>query len=599
MRLRENLRRGDRGATLLLVLIIVSFVSLVMSVILALADTSVRSTIQLRDQASDDYGADAATQAVLNGLKTSGINCSNPNNPTPFTLGSVSSPFYSPLATEQGAINASAKCTPDAVTGTSASTSQPPPITSTTLVTPAPVTSTGTSLGGGDPTLPAYAILTTGSASGDFGVDISSSANNKVVCVENGSVGSNKDINASGETLAVRLAGSGSASDCTTGTGADATTGSKVIVTSSGQCLGGSGAYKPTACTAGVVAIPTPDAPGVPTPAVTDNPAPTCTTSGSKTYAAFVPGRYTSTSQLNSPCGKTGTVFEWFSPGTYYFDYSGSWNWPSTLVAGAPIKSNGASVTPLDPTNASTLTNLSTTAAGPNACADPAGVGTVSGVEMVFGGSSTVTAGLGTTSQICASSPAASPPVAIWGLASNITVNKSGGGTVSVPAETMCSASGCGTNTLISTTADNNSAQAQIYVKGFVYAPNAQLIMSLKNSPGQVFNWGIVIRNFRLSVNGSSPNQPFVQLPKPNTGVGVKITTSTPAPVPSATTIIPPATTVTYYTIRYINVWICTVASLQQSGATSCPSTGTPNVQARVLTDTNGAPVKVLSWNHI
>jgi hypothetical protein len=214
----------------------------------------------------------------------------------------------------------------------------------------------------------------------------------------------------------------------------------------------------------------------------------------------------------------------------------------------------------------------------------------------VFGGASTVLANSGGTAELCATASTTSPPLSIYGLNNPVTVARTSGGPVTIPAETLCSpATGCGSSSLITT---DPNGQAIIYIKGYVYAPNAQIIMTLKNSPGQVFNWGVVIRNFRLSVNGSSPNQPFLDLPRPNTGVGVITTTSTPPPYPTTTVTTPPPTTIVSYTIRYVNVWICTVASQQQSGQTTCPHTGTPNVQARVRVSPNGT-LTVLSWDHI
>ncbi|MDT4891901.1 MAG: hypothetical protein QOE97_936 [Pseudonocardiales bacterium] len=588
-------RHADKGASLLIVLIIVTVVSTVMGVVLSQVGTGIRGTVALRDQASDNYSADAATQAVLNGLQNSRINCTDPANPTQVSLGTTSSPFYDPGSSVQGALNAVAQCAPDAINGTSVTTSTPPPVTSVTTVTPAPVTSTSTTLGDGDPTLPSYAILTTGSGSGDFGLDLSTSANNKTVCIENGSVASNKDINAQAETLAVRLSGTGSPADCTTGTGVSSS-GSHLVVNAAGQCIGGSPAFTPTSCSPSAPAVTTPSAPTLPASAVSDNPSPTCQKSGTVTYAAFLPGRYTSATQLNGPCGASGTVFEWLAPGTYYFDFSAStpWMWPTTVVGGTPITSSGGSIAGLDPTKAATLPKLATAAAAPNACADPAGAGTVQGVELVFGGGSTVQAGSGSTSQLCASSPAGQPPVAIYGLSSSVSISRVGGGAVIVPAETMCSSAGCGSNTLIAT---DSSAQAQVYIKGYVYAPNAQVIMSLKNSTGQIFNWGIVVRNFRLSVNGSSPTQPFVQLPKPNTGVGVIVTTSTPPPFASTSVSSPAPTAITNYSIRYISVWICPVSTLSAAQPTCPTSPSAISLQARVKT--NGATLQVLSWNRI
>jgi hypothetical protein len=121
------------------------------------------------------------------------------------------------------------------------------------------------------------------------------------------------------------------------------------------------------------------------------------------------------------------------------------------------------------------------------------------------------------------------------------------------------------------------------------------MILTLQNSVGQVFNWGLIVRNFRLSINGSSPTQSVIHLPKPNTGIGTVVTTSTPPPYP--TTSVSTSTSVSY-TIRYINVWTCTVASLQSSGQTECSHTGAPDVQVKVRVPSDGSPLQILSWSH-
>jgi len=117
----------------------------------------------------------------------------------------------------------------------------------------------------------------------------------------------------------------------------------------------------------------------------------------------------------------------------------------------------------------------------------------------------------------------------------------------------------------------STNGQPQFYVRGLVYAPNAPISLTLVNSNGQNFNWGVVVRNFSLTFNGSSPSGVFIQLPKENQGV---TTTS------SSTTT---------YSIRYLNVWTC------KASTTACPQTGTPDVRVKV--QTNGSSVKVLSWS--
>jgi len=609
---RMRLGHGERGATLLLVLILMSITSIILAAVLAQADTAERSTIQLRDQAANDYSADGAMQAVLNALKTSGINCGNPTAAAPATLGSTASPFYAPDSSNQGPINAYAECTPDAINGISTATSV---ATSTTMVTPPAVTSTAPYLGQGDPTLPSYAVLTTGSASSDFGLDVSSGSPNTPIYIENGSVGSKKDINATSDCLLVRIAGTGDfKSNCNQinnfGTGVDSASGTRLVVKAQGSCIGGASVFNPTSCQASATDVAAPPPPNLPGPIVANNPTPLCKTVGGgsgnqTTYAVFYPGLYdsaASVAQLSNHCSSSAnTTYEWLSPGNYYFNFpTGSvWTWPTRLIAGTPTTSSGGTIANLDPTKASSLTNLANVGNSPGACMNPAPPATgVQGVAMMFAGTSTVAANTnsGSAAELCASSPDtqpaqnSAPPVAIYGLTQDSLVSRSSalGGNTTLPAQAT------GSNSLINTTYANNNGHASVYIRGYVYAPNAQFNLLLQNASGQVFNWGVIAKDLRLSLNGSSPLQPVFQLPKPNTGVGTVVTTSTPPATPSLSYS---TSTTVQYSIRYINVWTCTTAS--QSTAATCPHTGPPNAQAKVLTDANGVPVKILSWTHV
>jgi Tfp pilus assembly protein PilX len=557
----NRLRRegGDQGATLLIVLIIITVVSLVMGAVLTQTDTSLRTSVALRDQTSGNYAADAAAQAIIEQLQNGTLPCSTPSG-TATNLGTGSSAFYVPVQTQDGARNAATMCAPD--------TTAPSATTTTTT------TGTGVTIGGGDNNLPSYALLAMGGpSSGDWGIDFSTSANNKTICVENGSVASNTKINATGEYFGVRLTGTGSASDCTTGSGS----GLVVGAAAAGGCVGTNGVnFSPTNCTQLSSTIGLPTAP-TPTAAITrTDPTPVCKTASGKTYAAFLPGKYTNVSLLNSPCSSTD--FEWFSPGTYYFDYgSTTWNWPTTLLAGTPTSGPTAAdgsvpaLTSVDPNNANTLGGLASIAAfptssgvDPTSCADPGTQSSYPGVEFVFGGASTFHPMSGGNAEVCATYSTNSPPIAIWGAQSAISV--SGGG---VTAESLCSTASCTSGaTLIST---DTNGQPQFYLKGFVYAPNAPIDIQLKNSYGQVFNWGVVVRDLRLRINGTSPTSPFIKLPKANQGV---TTTST-----------------TTYSIRYINVWTCIASS------SACSTSGSPNVRVKV--QTLGSTYKVLSWSHL
>jgi hypothetical protein len=562
--------RADDGATLVIVLIVVTVISVVMGVILSQVDTNLRATVALRDQASDVYAADAAGQALVTQIRNGKLACATPAM-TQVDLGNgASSPFYTPVSTVDGPLNAHATCTPD---------------TSDGVVTTTTTSGSGPSIGGGNNNLPSYALLAMEPNSLTEGITLPMS--NKTICVENGKVAANSSINITNNVLGVRVTGTGSASNCGTGS----STGLTVQAygrNGSGGCQSSGGTYSPTPCTALGSLISTPTAPKPDNSSIgTVNPAPVCKTKSGTTYAAFVPGKYTSVVALNSPCAG-GVDFEWFSPGTYFFDFGSTpWQWPTTLVGGTPTSgpstTNGdgststPAITSVSATSANSLPDLagipawpSSSSQHPNACADPSVQQQYPGIEFVFGGSSTFTPKPGGNAELCGTYSATAPPIAIYGTSSSTDVP-------GVSAETLCkngstpvtcsAVNPTANGSLINTT---TNGQAQFYIKGFVYTPVAPMSINVKNSNGQIFNWGVVVWNFNVNVNGSSPTAPFIQLPSPNQGFT--------------------QTTTTTYTIRYLSVWTC-VAS-----ASPCSTSGSPNLRVKV--QTTGATVKVLGWSH-
>ncbi|MGH8962915.1 MAG: hypothetical protein ACRDWT_17300 [Jatrophihabitantaceae bacterium] len=548
--------------------------SLVMGAVLTLADTNLRATVQLRDQTKDNYGADAAAQAAVTQLQNGKFVCKDPSTASTTSFGTASTPFYAPSQTEQGPLNASASCAPDKTDGANTTTT---------------TTGSGVGIGGGDTNLPSYALLAMEPNSLSEGITFPQ--NNKTICIENGKVATNAAINATNNILGVRVAGTGSPSDCSTGSGTGLSIQAYGVGSpaSSGCLPNKTTQYKPTPCQDMSSLISTPTAPKPDTTSIgTLNPAPVCKTKSGTTYAAFVPGKYTNVSLLNSPC-PGGTDFEWFSPGTYFFDYGSTpWQWATTLVGGTPTSgpsttnADGSVTTPaitgVVATSASSLPGLagiaswpSSSSQHPNACADPSAQKQYPGIEFVFGGTSTFMPNQFGNAELCGTYDANNPPIAIYGTSSSSDVP-------GVSAETLCkngasavtctAATPTANGTLINPTPNG---QAQFYIKGFVYAPAAPITLNLKNSNGQIFNWGVVVWNFSLSVNGSSPTVPFIQLPSPNQGFTQQTTTT--------------------YTIRYINVWTCAAS------AGSCPQSGPPNATVKVQTKADGTSPKVLSWS--
>lgn len=566
-------RRSDAGATLILVLIIISVIGVVMAAVVGNADTNIRATVQLRDQSSDNYAADAATNAYLTELKNKKENCNAVSTSFGNRIG-----FYSPVRTQTGNVNASVTCTPDVDPNDGAVKQQ-------------------FGIGPGIANnLPAYALLAMQTNNATEGIVFPQS--NKTVCIENGSVASNSVIDINNNTFGVRVTGTGTASDCSTGNGAVVGPPASTLTIQAhgnggtGGCIGTTG-FKPTPCSALALPIPKPTVPAPTDPITRVNQPAVCLTQSGTTYAAFQPGLYTNVALLNAPC--SGVDFEWFSPGTYYFDLGSTpWQWPTTLVGGTPtsgpstINPDGSTFTPairsVDPATASTLagvdpvthrpTGLAAIAAFPNSCADPAAQTQYPGVQFVFGGNSTFTPSDG-SALVCGTYSATAAPIAFYGLDSPVTLSSSGPGPgYTVPAQTLCGTVGAPTvcsgsasgRTLINPSPNGHE---QFDFKGFVYAPVAPIVMNLKNSPGQFFSWGLVAWNFNLDVNGVSNTVPFIQLPKPNQGFQEIWT----------------------YAYQYVDVWTCPVS------ASACPQTGPPNVRVKIQYDGTGTP-KVLSWSH-
>jgi hypothetical protein len=527
----------DRGATLILVLIIVTVVGLVMGAVLLYAGTNLSSTVALRSKTGDTYSVDAAGNAALAQLKNDEMHCTNPGGTTA-QLGSSGNPFYS--ADGGTSVNATIRCTPDADDG---------------LVTKTIITKSGHGVTIDDGNLPNYALLALWRNSLTDGI-----TSNGGLCVLNGNVASDGVVNAATGTFGVRTGG------CASGSGgltlrAHGTTGTD-------GCVRGTGRFAPTRCTGLRNLIGRPAQPAPTDPITRVNPAPVC--DPSNTYAAFLPGKYTDVGLLNTPCGGLPAQFEWFSPGTYYFDYGATWNWPSTLVAGTPTSGpttdndkeapSTPALTGIDPTQASTLPGLAQ-AQLPNACADPAAQKQFPGVQFVFGGSSQVLAN-GVSAEICATYSNTSAPTAIYGAPN--TVNVPGG---SISRQSFCTPAAAPTACSGGTLLALNSAD--VYVNGYVYAPAGQV--TLQSTNGNVFNWGAAV--LTLDANAVPSSAATVQLPAQNAGY-------------TETT-----TTITIPTYKYVDVWTCPAAS------SPCSTSGSPDLRIKVQYEDDGGKVTVLSWS--
>ena len=549
--MRRRVHNNDDGTSLLIVLILITVVSLVMTVVLSQVDTSVKATVVLRDQSATNYGADAAAQAIVTQLQNGTLSCSTPTGTTTNLGTGTATPFYSAVSTTTGPLNATATCAPDTAVGTGQS-GQGPAIGATNT--------------------PPFALTTVGknSAAGEDGV---AESGNWSMCVQGGGVQSYSTI--TGKVSA--------GVNTTDNTACPTAANTQIKVQAYGDptpaTSGCQGTFTPTACTAlgaTTPAIPTVPDPGLAITAANTNQAAVCQTVGSTVYAAFLPGKYTlltsnSVSSLSTPCLSKGKWVApdvaWFTPGVFYFDFgSTTWSIPDTVIGGTPTKPGQVAITGLNGTSAatlatSTLGNLSQATTFPGACLSPTTQTNNGGSEFVFGGASTMTINGGNL-DLCANYTANTVPVALYGVYQNALVEGSG----SVAPQSGCVATvGCnGASSLLN--AGSPNGHESFHFEGYVWAPASAIAMTYKNSAGQEFTWGVLVRTFQITGNGSSPSSAFISLPSATFGA------------------------VTTYSYRYISVWVCPAA------ATACAQTGTPAVRVKV--QTTGSTWKVLSWSH-
>lgn len=177
----------DRGAALLLVLVVVTVIGLAGAALLSLSDTSIRTTVALRDQAGNTYNADGAAQVAINSLSmgygfTSPPLFDNDTTNTCFgqnlTSGTLNLPgFYPGTGGLNGTAPSSASvvCTADPATGVNGSF--------------VPITGANR---------PGQAIMTLGQSSED-GINVQAPSTNPFAV--KGPVKSNSDINVQQGTL--------------------------------------------------------------------------------------------------------------------------------------------------------------------------------------------------------------------------------------------------------------------------------------------------------------------------------------------------------------------------------------------------------------
>ncbi|GGN61211.1 hypothetical protein GCM10010112_18080 [Actinoplanes lobatus] len=361
-------RPDDEGAALVLVLIVISVVAVVLGALLTYADTSLRTTINLRAQASAVADADGAVQAAINNIRNS---TSTADGKCFGSSNTLSLPSF------DGTGSAAVSCSTDE---SSAVRIQCPSLSNCNR--------------------PGNAILTLGDIAGEDGLSIAQP--NSATFRVHGSIYSKSTIDVASGSLSTS-SGVYAEGACT---GSIQSTPAKKCSSDAHKALGKDPDYTPTVSTA-------PDY----------QPMPACTSQNS--VVEFSPGYYddaVALSEMMSGSGKSkcrGSVW-WFQPGTYYFDFHNT----GTGTNRNPLLDSGDNVWTINDGKlvAGTPTGtLSSSTRIPGACVNPIDDARANGVQFIFGGDSRMVVRAG-QAEICGgwnfSSGSTQPPVAVYGLTS-------------------------------------------------------------------------------------------------------------------------------------------------------------------------------------
>ncbi len=502
----------DEGATLILALIVITVIALVVGAMLAFADTSVRTTVAVRAQAGNAYGADGAADAAINALRTNGYNNDSSSTTYPKCFGATNTlkldNFY-PGTTGEVPASARVVCSPDPISGAGGG-----------LV---PITNANK---------PGNAILTLGANPGEDGLHIKG-LSSTIPFTVHGSVVSNSNIKVTNGSLV-----------------------SNTAVFAHSGCSGTIVSAPAAACTSPAAADPNyqfDPAYGSPANAVpTYRSVPAAIAANCPAgVMTFLPGYYDDASALSAlmsgsgsnPC--SGSVW-WFKPGAYYFDFHNSnsqnavlpsdndlWTVGSgQLLGGTPINAAGAP-----------LSQPSKPVSVPGGCQNPIKSTTASGVQFIFGGDSQFQVSGTADAEICGTSrsPAdARPTIAVYGLKSGTATTTSA---VGLQATTVTS-TGTGTpfiapagGTLTTGVAAADS-KFDTWTKTGTTSRSATLALSTF-APTPVIPAGSIVSSAKLRiVYGASPpavSRSVVITPNTPGAVAITKTVSTAAKPPNST----------------------------------------------------------------
>lgn len=394
LRRRFRRARNDRGALLVIAIIIVTIVAVVTGLVLTRGEGSLRATIALRDAARTSYAADAGAKVAINALRT-GANAGAGTSPSYFvdadgtgcfgfdgTLENPTNPRDTlvldnlmPKASgeTQQAMSARVECRPDDDTGVNGSA--------------VPINNSNK---------PGYAIVT-----------LDGPLNTEDTLKVHGGVYSNSAINGSVSLSAgdVRAVGS-----CT-----------QTTVTAPGtkQCNTGTPLADPNyGDDLGAIVPPL------------RKPPTTCVSN----VAIFEPGYYDNAATLTTASNLCALA--WFKPGTYYFDFhndscanvcpsslfgtgGNTWRLNGRKLIGGTWRGAGGNTNTPPPSGIDM--NEEEDGVRVPTCVSPITDVNAEGVQFVFGGSSRLYIDQNTEMELCGTYHANKPPIVMYGLKNGST----------------------------------------------------------------------------------------------------------------------------------------------------------------------------------
>lgn len=511
---RRFARSDDSGATLIFALIFITAVAVMIAAVLSFVDTSMRTTVAVRSGAAKAAAADGAAQVAINTLRKSAYAVGGAGT-CQGAMPTLPSGFYS-----QGGLTYSAtvNCDIDTADSQQGGSGGGPPITSRNS--------------------PGQAILTLGSGT-NGGLEVYPRGND--VMKVQGQIYSDSYIEVQKNLTVTNSADIRAVGSCTAlSGGAIRTTGGTL------QCnLGGSGRADPGY--------------GAPSDHLTVQSVPNCTGPRGPKIFTFRPGIYRDLAGLNALTSTDtsnhcrGSIL-WFPPdtdgsgGSYYFDFSGTWQIQSGYVLGGTPANGPLSVTtPPDGPN-QCLTPIAPDGAPPGSWSPPPAN---SGIEFVLGGTSRISLG-DAYMELCGEYSTNHPPIALYGLKSGIG---SAPNNVSAEPTKLCATteqSGLppGNNgATCATLYSDTSPHSQLYIQGTTYMPYDWVNVNINNNSGQVFRFGIISRKLTLFSTASADlTNPVIEVPD--------LTFTGPT-----------------RTVLYLQVFVCTSAP---------PCSGSPQLKVKV-----------------